>query len=440
MPARANGPAPPERPAPAASLAPPAGGALVLALMCLVSLNLRSVSVGVSPVLPLVREEFAVSYALAGVLFALPIAMMGLWAEPGRRLVERWGPWRAIALSLLLLVLGGGLRALAPNFWTMLALTALFGAGIGLAQPSLPRLVAQWFPARRAFATGVYSAGLTGGAVLGASLTALLLPLFGALSWRGTCLVWAAFAAVGLAAWLTLGPRRGSPPPIPRIVEPETEPTAALSSPPFRRREGGPGGVGPTPIWRDRVAWLITLLFLLQSMGFYQLVGWLPSYYQELGLSLEAASVPFTVLNLASLPCGLLASYFSDRVRQRRPFVAAGALMLLVGMAGLLLTPLHPAWLWTALAGGGIGIVFTLALALPTDLLDPRRAGPTVSLVFTVGYGAALVSPLLAGVLRDVLGSFTLALLPTVATGVLMLATAAALPETARGLRGLASG
>jgi cyanate permease len=110
--------------------------------------------------------------------------------------------------------------------------------------------------------------------------------------------------------------------------------------------------------------------------------------------------------------------------------------MLLAGMAGLLLTPLYPAWLWTALAGGGIGIVFTLALALPTDLLDPRRAGPTVSLVFTVGYGGALVSPLLAGVLRDALGSFTLALLPTVATGFAMLATTLALPETARGLRG----
>jgi CP family cyanate transporter-like MFS transporter len=175
-------------------------------------------------------------------------------------------------------------------------------------------------------------------------------------------------------------------------------------------------------------------------MGFYQLVGWLPTYYLELGLTGEAATLAFTVLNLASLPCGLLASYCSDRVHQRRPFVAVGALMLLAGMAGLLLSPLHPAWLWTALAGGGIGIVFTMALALPTDLLDPRRAGPTVSLVFTVGYGAALVSPLLAGVLRDASGSFTLALLPTVATAVAMLATTLALPETARGLHGLSGG
>jgi cyanate permease len=49
------------------------------------------------------------------------------------------------------------------------------------------------------------------------------------------------------------------------------------------------------------------------------------------------------------------------------------------------------------------------------------------------------VSPLLAGVLRDALGSFTLALLPTVGTAIAMLITAIALPETARGLHGSAS-
>jgi CP family cyanate transporter-like MFS transporter len=175
-------------------------------------------------------------------------------------------------------------------------------------------------------------------------------------------------------------------------------------------------------------------------MAFYQLAGWLPSYYLELGLSAAAASVPFAVFNCASLPAGLLVSYLSDRVRQRRPFVAAGALLILIGTVGLLLAPLQPAWLWAALVGGGIGSVFTMALALPTDLLDPRRAGPTVSLVFTVGYGVALVSPLLAGALRDALGSFTLTLLPVGAIGLAMLATTAALPETARGLRGPAGG
>jgi cyanate permease len=54
--------------------------------------------------------------------------------------------------------------------------------------------------------------------------------------------------------------------------------------------------------------------------------------------------------------------------------------------------------------------------------------------MFTVGYTGAIVSPLLAGVLRDALGSFEVAFLPTVATGLGMLVIALALPETARGL------
>ncbi|HEY7066971.1 MAG TPA: MFS transporter [Chloroflexota bacterium] len=426
--------------------------------MCLVSLNLRSMSIGVAPVLSLIREDFAISYAQAGVLFALPIAMMGVWAEPGRRLVDRLGPWRAVALSLALIVIGGGLRAVVPDYWPLLLLTGVFGAGIGLAQPSLPRLVAQWFPTRRALATGIYSAGLTGGAVIAASVTAPLLPVMGALSWRGTCLVWAAFACLSLIVWVACGPRgepnppgppslpgkggagsagdgaaEGAPTPGAAGTEASAGPANTSAPPSFVGK--GAGGLGnPPPVWRDKLAWLIALLFLLQSLAFYQLNGWLPSYYQELGLSLGAASVPLAVFNLASLPCNLLASYWSDRVGRRRPFVALAGLLLLAGMAGLLLAPLQPAWLWAALIGGGIGVAFTMALALPTDLLDPRRAGPTVSLMFTVGYTGAIVSPLLAGVLRDALGSFEVAFLPTVATGLGMLVIALALPETARGL------
>jgi MFS transporter, CP family, cyanate transporter len=168
------------------------------------------------------------------------------------------------------------------------------------------------------------------------------------------------------------------------------------------------------------------------------LSGWLPSYYRELGLSLEAASLPLALFNASSLPAGLLATYFSDRQHRRRPYLAAGGALVIAGTVGLVLAPLQPAWLWVSLAGAGLGMVFALALALPTDLLDAQRAGSTVSLVLTVGYGGGLLAPLLAGALRDALGSFTLALVPTTAVGLAILLATAMLPETARGLGGAA--
>ncbi len=403
---------------------PPLG--LLLALLWLVAVSLRSVSIGVAPVLPLIRRDLGISYAEAGILFALPVAVMGLSAVPGARLADRLGTWLAIGISLALLALGGGLRAVAPGYAAMLGLTALFAVGIGLAQPSLPRLVRDWFPRRRASATGIYTAGLISGAILAAVATGPLVLWLGAASWRGTCVVWAGLAGASLVAWLMLGPRRG-PGPL------RSRPVAARTAPPAAR-DRTPAGLGT--VLRDRTAWLITLLFLLQGLIYYQLSGWLPTYYLELGLGVDAAGLPLTVLNVAMLPSSLGVPFLSDRYGRRRPFLVGACVLFLAGMVGLLVSPLAPWWLWCALAGGAIGAVFALALALPIDLLDAQRAAATISLVFTVGYTGALASPLLAGALRDALGSFALALVPALGLGVIMLALAVVLPETCRGIRG----
>ncbi len=151
---------------------------------------------------------------------------------------------------------------------------------------------------------------------------------------------------------------------------------------------------------------------------------------------MDAAGLPLTVLNVAMLPSSLGVPFLSDRYGRRRPFLVGACVLFLAGMVGLLVSPLAPWWLWCALAGGAIGAVFALALALPIDLLDAQRAAATISLVFTVGYTGALASPLLAGALRDALGSFALALVPALGLGVIMLALAVVLPETGRGIRG----
>jgi CP family cyanate transporter-like MFS transporter len=378
--------------------------------------------------------DLDISYAEAGLLFALPVLLMGLGAAPGSRVADRLGTWSAIALGLLLIVVGVGLRAVAPNYVVMLALTVVFSTGIGLAQPSLPRLVRQWFPRDRASATGVYTAGLGCGAILAAATTGPLLVWLGPISWRGTCLVWAALAAVGLAIWLALGPRR-APPAAPVLggaaageVGGASAGASAAQSTRFTDR--GPD----SPIWRDRTAWLITLVFLGQGIIFYEVNGWVPTYYQELGVPVEAAGLPLAVFNLIQLPMALIVPVLSDRLRVRRPFLLFDTLIVLVGLVGLIVLPLQPLWLWTLLMGVGLGGLFPIALSLPIDLQNPRRAAAVVSLELTVGYAAILPSLLLMGALRDALGSFTLAWTTGIACGLVLLVVVLLLPETGRGL------
>ncbi|MBX5491340.1 MAG: MFS transporter [Chloroflexi bacterium] len=404
-------------------------------LLWLAALNLRTVSIGVAPVLSLIRADLGISFAQAGALFSLPVVFMGLFATPGSRLADRVGTRQAITLSYLLLIAGGALRAWAPGYWSLLAFTAVFSTGIGLAQPSLARLVREEFPARRATATGVYTTGFVCGAIVAASVTGPLLPALGPASWRGTCLVWAGLAAASLVAWLALARRPRSRPAASRGLSPSGE--AARVPRATGQREWDKGSYA---IWRDRVAWLITAFFLAQGLVFYTANGWLPSYYQELGLSVDRAGEALALFNLAMLPVALSVTYVSDRLHQRRPFLLGGSLLFLVGQVGLVVAPLHPWWLWMIAMGVGSSAVFAISLVLPIDLLDPRRASATVSLMLTVGYVGVLLGPLSLGALRDLTGTFLVAWVPNLVTGLAMILLALLLPETGNGLRGQSQG
>jgi CP family cyanate transporter-like MFS transporter len=297
-----------------AGRATPAGIAagVLLALMWLVALSMRAVTIGVAPVLSLIRTDLEISFAEAGLLFALPVVLMGLGAEPGVRLANRLGTERAVFVSVALLAAGSGLRAVAPGYWAMLLFTAIFSAGIGLGQPCLARLVRERFPRQRATATGVYTTGFVCGAILAASATGTLLVWLGPDSWRGTCLVWAALAALALIAWVALGPIARAPRSAPLTTARHAAARAVDSAKPRT-------AVGRPSVWRDGLAWLITLFFLAQGLIFYQLSGWLPTYYQELGFSLEQAGEPLALMNLTMLPVTLVVAYASDRQSRRRP-------------------------------------------------------------------------------------------------------------------------
>ena len=157
----------------------------VLALAWLAAFNLRSGFIGIGPVLPALTVDLGLSFAQASFLVAVPTLMMGLMAVPGGALVDRWGPSPVIAVGLTLVALGGGLRAFATGLVLLLALTFLFGAGIGLSQPSLPRIMRSRFPFRLGVTTGIYASGLISGSIVGASLTGPILDQMGEpAAWR----------------------------------------------------------------------------------------------------------------------------------------------------------------------------------------------------------------------------------------------------------------
>lgn len=138
---------------------------LALGLLALVAFNLRTGLIGIGPILPDVTDDLHLSHTQGSLLVALPTALMGLSALPGGRLVDRFGARAILTTGLALVALAGGLRAAANDFPVLVLLTALFGIGIGIAQPGLPRLGLALFPENAGLATGVYAGGFFSGSV-----------------------------------------------------------------------------------------------------------------------------------------------------------------------------------------------------------------------------------------------------------------------------------
>jgi CP family cyanate transporter-like MFS transporter len=399
----------------------PTGVRLGLVVTWFVAVNLRAGLIGMGPLIPALEDDIGISAFQGGLLIAVPTAMMGVVALLGGRVADRWGARRDVILALCVLAGSGIARAFSPNFFVLLALTALFGAGIGLAQPAMPRLARGLVGKKVGLATGIYAGGFFTGSVAAAFLTgAVLLPLFDD-NWRGPLMVWGGMATVALVIWL-LSLRFWSSPASDALPAAPVDPAASSAT--TRAHDAW------SP-WRDRAIWITSWLFLGQGLFYYLLAAWLPSVYEDLGMDRGHASLLFAIFNLATFPAMVGLPALSDRTGSRRPAMLLAAVMTLAGGLGLALAP-DAAGLdivWVILGGAGSSGIFGLTLVLPTDYAPPSRTGVAAGMMLMIGYLGSATGPLIGGVVRDLTGSFSGALLVLPVISVTLVAGALILPH-----------
>ncbi len=397
---------------------------LVLALAWAVAFSLRTGFIGLGPILPDLAADLRLSNTAASTLVAIPTLMMGLVAVVGGALADRWGPARAIALGLAGVAVGGGLRAATGAWPPLLLATVLFGAGIGLAQPALPRLMRGLFPHRLGLSTGVYASGLVTGSILAATLTRPVEGrFFPEAGWRGPLLLWAALAAATLAVWLAaLQPWWWPGPPTASSTNIRIDPDSTTHHP--------QPAILPWSPWRDRGAWVVALLCAAQGVAYYLMVAWLPAVYRDLGLDEGRTGALFALFNAATLPAILGFPVLSDRIGSRRLPCLAAAMMFTAGGLGYALAPVAfpVAWFWPILAGAGVSALFAMTLVLPADVAPAGQVGAAAGMVLAIGYAGSALGPVLAGVVRDLTGGFATALATLPVVGVLALLLASAVP------------
>src|SRR5262245_7795864 len=345
----------------------------VLAGLFLGTLAMRPQLVGIGPLLPDIQADLGVSFGVVGLLAAIPILLMGLFAPFGPWVSGRIGPRHAVALCMVAIIGFGLLRSGLPGIAAILLTTVGIGIGMGTAGAVLPIVVRHRAPDEPARATGFYAAGIVAGSLIAA---AAAVPLADALGgWRAALLVFAVAGLGSLAAWLF-------------FLRPD---------PPAHRATGRPARLP----WRSRTAWLLVAVFATQSVLYYSAISWLPSIYVERGWSEADAANLNAMIHAVGLAAGIALPLVADRVGTRRSQLIGVAAVTLSGFLGIVLVP-DPAFFWAALIGAGMGAVFPLVLTLPVDVADgPAAVGATAAFMLLFGYMISSTGPIVLGILRD---------------------------------------
>ena len=380
--------------------------ALVGALF-VVALALRPQISAIGPLVPGLIEEFGPSHAFLGLLTAIPVLCMGIFALVGPSVAGWFGNRSGIAVSVAILVASGVVRALAPGAELVLLATVGVGIGTAVIGPILPMFVRDRMPGQMVGGTSSYASGTILGAALGAALAVPLATAFG--GWRGALLAIAILSLLSIAVWLV-------------VVRPRRHPAP----------DGGAGSDSAAASRRRRlelprlplrrpVAWAIGLLFALQSALFYGQTAWLASVYIERGWTAQNAALLAAAVNVASLVAIVAVPWGARRGLSRRVMLTAAAASSTIGLTGVAAAP-GPAFLWAALLGAGLGMTFTLLLTLPTDISEhPRDVGGAAALMFLVGYLLASIAPSALGAARDATGDFGASIWLLVGVGLVMI-------------------
>jgi CP family cyanate transporter-like MFS transporter len=360
----------------------PVGAAAVVAAVgiMLVAANLRPAVVSVAPLVDEIKASTGWSSSVTGLLTTLPVLVFGLVAPVAPRFAARFGIERTVFGALVLLVAAILLRLLSAPVALFVG-SALVGAGVGVCNVVLPPLIKRDFAHRSGLMTGLYSMTLTGGAAAAAALTVPINDAVGG-DWRVTLASWGVFALVALLVWV---------PQLRRLHRME------FSS----ERES---------LWRNQIAWAITIFMAAQSMIFFTFAAWLPEYLIGRGMSPAGAGGVLALGQVAALVMSLVAPIIAGRFRDQRAVTGVMLVVCGLGFVGLLSTDLWPTlWVMCVMSGPGASISLAL-LFMVLRSTSTTQTSQVSGMAQSIGYILAAVGPVAIGTLHDVTGSWTIAM------------------------------
>ena len=350
-------------------------------------------------------NRFDVDASTLSLFAVLQLGVYGFMQIPVGVLLDRFGARPIMAVGMLLMAVGQLVMALSPNVGIAIVARMLLGAGDAAVFPGVVRIIATWFPAKRASVmvqlTGVF--GQLGQIIAIIPLAALL----HATTWS---IAFGSLAGLGvLFAILVFGVIRNHPPDRTADVSIDTDTgairvvTSAIDN-----------SVGIRAAWAHpgtRLAFWSHFTAPFAGTAFIMLWG-IPYLTEGEGVTRAQAAAITTTLVLSGIAFGPVLGALSTRlphVRSRALVLPTIALQMLVWLVVIAWPGPAPVWL-----------LFVLAIALstggPASMIafdharthnPSHRLSTATGITNSGGFLAGLIAVYLIGVALDLQGAGT---------------------------------
>ena len=353
---------------------------------------------------PRIQDALGIRPDRWGWILGAFVLAYGLFEIPTGALGDRLGQRRVLMRIVVWWSSFTCLTGAATGFNSLLITRFLFGAGEAGAYPNAAGVVARWFPAQEHARTqgAIWAASRFGEALA----PLIVVPLLGAVGWRGTFWILGLIGMVWAAIWYFWFHDR--PADQPGITSEElrtiTENTRAHSheSPPLHL------------LFRSRQMWLIVAMYFFYAWGSWFFFAWFPTYLVKGAGFTEAemgifSSLPFLLGTLGCLVGGVLSDRLVVRfgVKTGRRLVGCGALatsaMLLLAMS---LTRSKPAIVALSSLGFGVAdLMLPVAWAVCLDI-GRNHTGTVTGTMNMAGQLGGFICSVLFGYVVEATGNY----------------------------------
>lgn len=361
------------------------GRALVFAAIIVSALTLRAAVTSISPLFGRIGDELHFGSTVVGLVGMLPPAMFAVFGLLTPLIVRRIGLERAALVAMLATTVGMATRAFAPGTGSLLALSALALAGMGIGNVVLPPLVKRYFSDRLAVVSTLYICAMQISTMVPPLLA---VPVAEAYGWRLSIGMWAVVGVAAAVPWLGVVLSRR-----------ERDGREAASAAAVQEHSEG-------RIWRSSLAWGMVGMFAMTSFITYSMLTWLPTILTDSGISEAFAGASVAAFGGMGLISSLATPSLCARLRNPYGLVIAAAVFYLIGFAGLYFSPTAGTVLWVCLIGLGT-MTFPMSLTL-INLRTRTHAGSSALSGFTqgLGYVVSATGPLSFGLLHTLSGGW----------------------------------